>query len=797
MKKIRLFLAVLLIIICTAAAVQGDAAVKLSNQPITKVDLGVTELTLERGESYTFNVSYIPENTANPFLRWYSNDERIISIDGPAFTVTALSPGNAVVYAESIDAVSSAVCHIRVNGSISKDAAESHSGSELIPLTEADRAKIGPGPLRSFTEFVSESRFSEGSLRKAADREFLLVADVIPGTEKAESQAAQSLGMISEPLENLNMITLQGTFEQLMTFAAGNTDLREIFGGEFYFADSPEPENSAESAVKSAESNSLGETITNVSIAHKMGYKGEGTTIAVIDTGINSNHEQFENRIIREKCFTSNMPKVTQDMTDYELIAVCEGGSTEADSSIPDKSFFPENAGIYGSFNHGSNVAGIAAGKDGIAPKANIVGIMIFSLGKRTCINADKKAETCYAPIETTADKYNAYNYILGLKKEGIRVDVVNMSYGDTTGYTEKGFSSVCDDIRPVDSRLFKKMVQEGIILAAAAGNSGFSDAVAHPACDSSVFSTGCVESSLVNKIPLISLFSNQSEKLVDIFAPGTHITSAAMFSKNGSVCRDCYTTMSGTSQASPMTAGAFLLLKQAVPGRTVEEYKQYLPSISRLSTDRRELITYPYPKKVLNFDGFPEFLNNIKGRIVPNQPFFPIYRLESAGVLPRTGISGRNLPLQAAALNYRNAGMTLQIPVLSLNTEIVEVPYLDGEYPVSELGEKAGLPEGFSLPGNGTTLLIGHNHLGTETAGPFALLYSLQSGDRLFVNTQQEGTLRYEVFANEKTAESDFSSLQRLAGSEENALLLLTCEDERPEGGYANRRIVAAKPVR
>jgi LPXTG-site transpeptidase (sortase) family protein len=245
------------------------------------------------------------------------------------------------------------------------------------------------------------------------------------------------------------------------------------------------------------------------------------------------------------------------------------------------------------------------------------------------------------------------------------------------------------------------------------------------------------------------------------------------------------------------MTAGAFLLLKQAVPGRTVEEYKQYLPSISRLSTDRRELITYPYPKKVLNFDGFPEFLNNIKGRIVPDQPFFPIYRLESAGVLPRTGISGRNLPLQAAALNYRDAGMTLQIPVLSLNTGIVEVPYLDGEYPVSELGEKAGLPEGFSLPGNGTTLLIGHNHLGTETAGPFALLYSLQSGDRLFVNTQQEGTLRYEVFVNEKTAESDFASLQRLAGSEENALLLLTCEDERPERGYANRRIVAAKPVR
>ena len=795
----------LFVILCAAAAAQGDQTDRRSNQPVTKIDLGISELTMETGGSYTFNVSFIPENTSHPFLRWYSSDERVISIDGPAFTVTALSPGDALIYAESVDAVSSARCRVTVNGSTGKDAAELYSGSKLIPLNDEEKAKIGPGPLRNFMEFIWDSVFSEGSLRKAADREFLLVADVNPGTENAESQLALSMGMISEPLENLNMITLQGTFGQLMAFAAGNPDLTEIFGGEFVFADDPEIEGiSGTGTVKSAESNMLGESITNVSIAHELGYDGKGTTIAVIDSGINNWHEQFDGRFIRGKCYTSNM-KETQDEIEFQLTAVCQGGKTTANSSIPDASLLSSltsdigkdgSTAIFNFYNHGSHVAGIAAGKDGIAPKAKIVGIMIFSLGKGLCPGANGKADTCYNLVEATPDKYRAYNYVLGLKNKGIRVDVVNMSYGDSTGYTGKGFSSACDDIRPKDSRLFKKMTDKGIILVSAAGNDGYNDAVNHPACDSSVFSVGVVNSNLDDDVPNISYFSNQSEKLVNIFAPGTDIRSAAAFDKNGSLCRDCYITMSGTSMASPMTAGAFLLLKQAVPGRTVEEYKQYLPSFSRLSVNRKGVIAYPYSKPVLNFDGFPEFIRSFPDPAEPLQPAFPMYRLQSAGILPQTGIGSRKLPAQAAALSLRKPGITLQIPVLSLNTEIVEVPFLDGEYPVSGLSSNAGLPEGFVIPGNGTTLLIGHNHLNAEEAGPFAMLYSLKAGDRIFVNSKQKGSLRYEVFANEKIAETDFQSFQRLAGSEENTLILLTCEDERPAGGYANRRVVAARPV-
>ena len=51
-----------------------------------------------------------------------------------------------------------------------------------------------------------------------------------------------------------------------------------------------------------------------------------------------------------------------------------------------------------------------------------------------------------------------------------------------------------------------------------------------------------------------------------------------------------------------------------------------------------------------------------------------------------------------------------------------------------------------------------------------------------------------FEVYANEKIGAQDREALEKIASAFENTLTLLTCEDERPEGGYASRRIVAAK---
>ena len=48
----------------------------------------------------------------------------------------------------------------------------------------------------------------------------------------------------------------------------------------------------------------------------------------------------------------------------------------------------------------------------------------------------------------------------------------------------------------------------------------------------------------------------------------------------------------------------------------------------------------------------------------------------------------------------------------------------------------------------------------------------------------------------NTKISEYDFDGLQRISETDDNSLTLITCEDERVEGGYANRRIIAARPI-
>ena len=166
---------------------------------------------------------------------------------------------------------------------------------------------------------------------------------------------------------------------------------------------------------------------------------------------------------------------------------------------------------------------------------------------------------------------------------------------------------------------------------------------------------------------------------------------------------------------------------------------------------------------------------------------------------LPGTGFSARHPQILDGLpkdLRYEPSGLTLQIPSLDLAEGIVTVPFRDGEYPVEWLGKNIGLPEEFALPGSGRSILLGHDHLNTAEAGPFALLGMLTENARVIISDKNDQILTYSVFANEKIAADDMAEAERLWSSCENSLILITCEDERPEGGYASRRIVAAKPV-
>ena len=164
---------------------------------------------------------------------------------------------------------------------------------------------------------------------------------------------------------------------------------------------------------------------------------------------------------------------------------------------------------------------------------------------------------------------------------------------------------------------------------------------------------------------------------------------------------------------------------------------------------------------------------------------------------LPRTGFSAvrpQNLSAMPKDLKYGSTDMLLEIPTLGVLSEIVEVPVLGNDYAVEWLGDSVGMLEGSAQPGEGTVILAAHNHLNDTESGPFALLRFMEEGERIFIHDRNNDLQIFTVFANKKVSETDFEAVDQIVESCEDTLIMITCEDEKVSGGYANRRIVAAK---
>jgi len=107
----------------------------VSNSSVTRIDLGVTDLALDPGESYAFHITYEPADPAVRTLSWYVTDENVVRVDPMTDTVMALEEGEARIFAESMDGSSYAVCTVTVGSAISKDGSAMKSGSDVLGLS--------------------------------------------------------------------------------------------------------------------------------------------------------------------------------------------------------------------------------------------------------------------------------------------------------------------------------------------------------------------------------------------------------------------------------------------------------------------------------------------------------------------------------------------------------------------------------------------------------------------------------------------------------------------------------------
>lgn len=295
---------------------------------------------------------------------------------------------------------------------------------------------------------------------------------------------------------------------------------------------------------------------------HTAQYTGQGQAIAILDTGVESWHHFYSDRLVEEACFS------TTSASNFST-SLCPNGNDEQFGSGAAADCSATGINVC---DHGTHVAGIAAGRNGstrgVAPNADIVAVQVFSRFGREYEQCRGRA--CI--LSYASDQLAALEWILN-NAQTRNIAAINMSIGG--GH----HTQACNNDMRADA--VETLRARGILTVISSGNSGFSDGVGAPGCISSAITVGSTRDNSDN----ISGYSNSSA-LVDILAPGQSILSSTI--------RGRYIIKSGTSMAAPHVTGAIAVLKSINPNLTPNQIENTLESNSKEVTDNRNNLPFP-----------------------------------------------------------------------------------------------------------------------------------------------------------------------------------------------------------
>ncbi|RCJ40784.1 peptidase S8 [Nostoc minutum NIES-26] len=279
--------------------------------------------------------------------------------------------------------------------------------------------------------------------------------------------------------------------------------------------------------------NNWGADLVNAPESWANGYTGQGVIVAVVDTGVDYNHEDLKNNI------WTNTKEIAGNGID-------DDGNGYIDD-VQGWNFSNNNNNTLDDNGHGTHVSGTIAGENngygvtGIAYNSQIMPVKVLNESGSGSYSAIAKG--IYYAVDNGAN-------------------VINLSLG---GYYSS--STLKSAVEYASSK--------GVIVVMAAGNDGESS----PDYPASYANKSGIAVGAVDRNNNIADFSNRAgtNQIAYVTAPGVGIYS--------SVPGNQYATYSGTSMATPHVAGVVALMLSANPNLTDAQVRQIITETAGNST--------------------------------------------------------------------------------------------------------------------------------------------------------------------------------------------------------------------
>ncbi len=273
-----------------------------------------------------------------------------------------------------------------------------------------------------------------------------------------------------------------------------------------------------------------------VTALHRLGYSGRGVLVCLLDGGFYPGHEAFaRSRVV-----------ATRDFVEHDQSVGYDPDRLGAIYNTPEMEY-------HGTYTF-SALGGFTAGAlIGPAYRAQ------FALGRTEVVES-----------ETTMEEDT---YVAGLEwADSLGADVVSTSLGYLDGEDFSYWFEDLDGRTAKTSRAAALLVRRGVVLVTAIGNEGpLPRTLITPADAESVIAVGAVDSR-----GNVAGFSSRGPNALGVIKPDVCSRGVGTACATASA-REAYTSMSGTSLATPLIGGLVALLLEAHPDWTPNQVQEAL----------------------------------------------------------------------------------------------------------------------------------------------------------------------------------------------------------------------------